>query len=229
MCVCAKSLQLCSTLCDPKDCTPPGSSVHGHSPGKNTGVGCHAVLQGSSPPRNRTWVSCIAGRFFTTETWGKISPRYRGEEIFLFLILFTWRHICKFVCPFQWSKGTFTDKEVSWQHFEKGGQTLAAPVYRNRHSSPASRPECLYHLPTLLIGWHQDITQMDWFPCKAVLPRTVPVSLLSQNLLSPHKLSPRSCKPTKLPWKCCDHLFLHPSWEREKKESRSGCYEAETF
>ena len=59
VCVCAKSLQLCSTLCDPKDCTPPGSSVHGHSPGKNTGVGCHALLQGSSPPRNRTWVSCI--------------------------------------------------------------------------------------------------------------------------------------------------------------------------
>ena len=30
----------------------PGSSVHGDSPGKNTGVGCHALLQGASPPRN---------------------------------------------------------------------------------------------------------------------------------------------------------------------------------
>ena len=28
------------------DCSPPGSSVHGDSPGKNTGVGCHALLQG---------------------------------------------------------------------------------------------------------------------------------------------------------------------------------------
>ena len=28
------------------DCGPPGSSVHGDSPGKNTGVGCHALLQG---------------------------------------------------------------------------------------------------------------------------------------------------------------------------------------
>ena len=27
------------------DCSPPGSSVHGNSPGKNTGVGCHALLQ----------------------------------------------------------------------------------------------------------------------------------------------------------------------------------------
>ena len=37
--------QLCPTLCDSMDCSLPGSSVHGDSPGKNTGVGCHALLQ----------------------------------------------------------------------------------------------------------------------------------------------------------------------------------------
>ena len=31
------------------DCSPPGSSVHGDSPGKNTGVGCHSLLQGIFP------------------------------------------------------------------------------------------------------------------------------------------------------------------------------------
>ena len=36
---------LCPTLWDPVDCSPPGSSVRGDSPGKNTRVGCHAVLQ----------------------------------------------------------------------------------------------------------------------------------------------------------------------------------------
>ena len=41
--------QLCPTLCDPVDCSLPGSSVHGDSPGKNTRVGCHALLQGSFP------------------------------------------------------------------------------------------------------------------------------------------------------------------------------------
>ena len=45
----AKSLQLCLTLCNPMGCSPPGSSVHGDSPGKNTGVGCHALLQGIFP------------------------------------------------------------------------------------------------------------------------------------------------------------------------------------
>ena len=39
----------CPTLFDPMDCSPPGSSVHGDSPGKNTGVGCHALLQGIFP------------------------------------------------------------------------------------------------------------------------------------------------------------------------------------
>ena len=41
--------QSCLTLCDPMDCSPPGSSVHGDSPCKNTRVGCHVFLQGIFP------------------------------------------------------------------------------------------------------------------------------------------------------------------------------------
>ena len=37
--------QSCLTLCDLMDCSLPGFSVHGNSPGKATGVGCHALLQ----------------------------------------------------------------------------------------------------------------------------------------------------------------------------------------
>ena len=46
MCVLAKSLQSCLTLCDPIEHSPPGPW---DSPGKNTGVSCHALLQGISP------------------------------------------------------------------------------------------------------------------------------------------------------------------------------------
>ena len=56
------SCQLCPTLCDPMDCSPPDSSVHGDSPGQNTGV---SSPRGSSQPRDRTQVSHIVGRFFT--------------------------------------------------------------------------------------------------------------------------------------------------------------------
>ena len=38
--------QSCLTLCNPMDCSLPGSSVHGNSPGKNTGVGTLSLLQG---------------------------------------------------------------------------------------------------------------------------------------------------------------------------------------
>ena len=61
--VCLVSLS-CLTLWDPLDCSPPGSCPW-DSPGKNTGVDCHALLQGISRPRNRTQVSRIADRFFT--------------------------------------------------------------------------------------------------------------------------------------------------------------------
>ena len=47
--VCAKSLQSCPTLCDPMDCSPPGSSVHGILQARMTGVGCHFLLQGIFP------------------------------------------------------------------------------------------------------------------------------------------------------------------------------------
>ena len=49
--ICAVCLvaQSCPTLCNPMNCSPPGPSVHGDSSGKNTGVGCHALLQGIFP------------------------------------------------------------------------------------------------------------------------------------------------------------------------------------
>ena len=40
---------LCPTLSDPIDCSPLSSSVHGNTPGKNTRVGYHALLQGIFP------------------------------------------------------------------------------------------------------------------------------------------------------------------------------------
>ena len=51
MCVCLLCLvaQSCPTLCNPMDYSLPGSSVLGDSLSKNTGVGCHALLQGIFP------------------------------------------------------------------------------------------------------------------------------------------------------------------------------------
>ena len=57
------------------DCRPPGSSVHGDSPGKNIGLGCHALLQESLPDPGIEPVSltcpALAGGFFTISAPGK--------------------------------------------------------------------------------------------------------------------------------------------------------------
>ena len=45
VCMHAKSLQSCPTLCNPVDGSPPGSHHPWDSPGKNTGMGCHFLLQ----------------------------------------------------------------------------------------------------------------------------------------------------------------------------------------
>ena len=65
VCVCCAVLclvsQLCPTLCNPMDYSLPGSSVCENTPGKHTGVGCHALLQGTFP----TQVSRSAWRSFS--------------------------------------------------------------------------------------------------------------------------------------------------------------------
>ena len=57
--------QSCPTLCNPMDCSPPGSSVHGISQGRVLEWVAISFSRGSSQPRDRTQVSCIAGRLFT--------------------------------------------------------------------------------------------------------------------------------------------------------------------
>ena len=49
VCVCAKSLQPCPTLCNCMDCSPPGSSAHGDSPGKSTGESLPCPPPGDLP------------------------------------------------------------------------------------------------------------------------------------------------------------------------------------
>ena len=57
--LCAVLSHSVEPLWDPMDCGLPGSSFHGESQGKNTGVACHALLQGSNPGL------LVTGGFFT--------------------------------------------------------------------------------------------------------------------------------------------------------------------
>ena len=57
--------QLCLTLCDPKECSLPGSSIHGIFQAKVLEWVAIAFSRGSSQPRDQTRVSHIAGSCFT--------------------------------------------------------------------------------------------------------------------------------------------------------------------
>ena len=57
--------QLCPTLCDPMNCSPPGSSVHGIFQARIPEWEAIPFSRESSRHRDLTWVSCSAGEFFT--------------------------------------------------------------------------------------------------------------------------------------------------------------------
>ena len=67
----AKSFHLCLTLCDPTDCSPPGSSDHGILQARILKWVAMPSSRGSSQPRDKTilsYISCMKRRFFTTNT-----------------------------------------------------------------------------------------------------------------------------------------------------------------
>ena len=63
--VCVLVTQLCPTLCDPMDCSPPDSSVHGILQARILEQVAIPFSRGSFQPKNQTQVFWIAGRFFT--------------------------------------------------------------------------------------------------------------------------------------------------------------------
>ena len=83
--------QSCLTLWDPTDCSSPGFSVHWDSPGKNTEMGCHALLQGIFSIQGLNQVSHIADRFITVwatkEAQSEISQSQK-DKYHMFLL--TW-------------------------------------------------------------------------------------------------------------------------------------------
>ena len=85
---CVQSLHSCLTLCDPVGCNPLGSSVCGIFPTRMLEWVAMLSSRGSSPPRDRTHISCmscIAGGFFTAESLEK-----PPEDGLLNLNIITW-------------------------------------------------------------------------------------------------------------------------------------------
>ena len=73
--------QLCPTLCNPMDCSPPGSSVHGILQARILEWVVITFSRGSSRPRDRTQVSRIRGRCFNLWATREASKPFPGTEL----------------------------------------------------------------------------------------------------------------------------------------------------
>ena len=71
--------QSCPTLCNPMDCSPTDSSVHGILQARMLEWVAIPFSRGSSKPKDRTLVSCIAGRSFTIWTTREAQFPWRRE------------------------------------------------------------------------------------------------------------------------------------------------------
>ena len=82
VCMRAKSLQLCPTLCDPMDCSPPGSSVHGILQARILEWVAMPSSKGSSQPGHCTChlsVSCIS--IFLIPGWSNVQLKLRSPAL----------------------------------------------------------------------------------------------------------------------------------------------------
>ena len=126
-----KVAQLCLTLCDPKEYTVPGilhfnSILHGILQARILEWVAFPFSRGSSQPRDRTQVSCIAGRFFTS--WATRRTAYwceqKADESSLLLssspskstALILYPPRCHFLCPaFQRGQWSFRRCGKMWE------------------------------------------------------------------------------------------------------------------
>ena len=82
ICVCAQ-LPLCPTLCDPMDCSPPGSSVHGILQARILEWVAMSSSTGSSWPKDWTYISCVSsiGRQILYH-WATWEAPFRADWVF---------------------------------------------------------------------------------------------------------------------------------------------------
>ena len=76
----------CLTLCDPIDCSLPGSSVHGILQARILEWVGVPFSKGSSLPGDQTWVSCTAARLFII--WATREAQYSPYDTLICLSLF---------------------------------------------------------------------------------------------------------------------------------------------
>ena len=130
-----KVVQSCLTLWDPMNCSRQGSSVRGILQARMLEWVAIPFSRGSSWPRNWTWVSCIAGKFFTI--W---ATREANNIVYLILNKKSWLIGKDYDAGRDWGqeeKGTTEDEMVGWHHWLDGRESEWTPGAGDRQGGLA--------------------------------------------------------------------------------------------
>ena len=95
---CVLVSQSCLTLCDPMDCSPPGSSDHGILQVRTLEWIVIPFSRGSFQPRDQTLVSCISGRFFTILQGTYHTYIYIYIYIYMYIYVCMCIYVCVYIC-----------------------------------------------------------------------------------------------------------------------------------
>ena len=106
--------QWCPTLCNPMDCSPPGSSVHGISQTRILEGVVIPSSRGSSQPRDRTQVSHIVGGFFTDWATREAQKYWSGSPSL----------IQGFFPTQEWNRGHLHCRQILYQLSYQGSPLL---------------------------------------------------------------------------------------------------------
>ena len=135
-----KVTQSCPTLCDPMDCGPPGSSVHGILQARIQGWVAVPFSRGSSQPRDGIQISCIAGGVFTI--WAT-----REAPLVVLVIIYC---NAKLFCPLC-NSNSESLLPFTMQHDTSWTKLLCLLLLSNTSSYWTLRLE---YLPSLLFSWY---------------------------------------------------------------------------
>ena len=179
-----------SDSCDPMDCSLPGSSVHGILRAITLEWVAISVSSGSSPPRNRTRVSCFAGRFFTDWAMRKALDKRLNRLILFIQVLGEVGQLS--TQDAQVPNARYSGRRLSQQR-EKRESTI-----RNVKSS-------------------DPLVFLSFPPCLSASMDPLTISLASQHRLSPALpltlFSLAAFGPTQPPWQC---LCACAGWNGKK-------------
>ena len=128
------------------DCSPPGSSVHGDSPGKNTGMGCHALLQGMFPTKGSN-PFCLHLLHWQAAS---LPPVPQPDPMYTISSVQSLSHVQLFATPWTLPIRLLCPCDSPGNNTGMGCHALLQGIFPTKESNPSLLcllhwQECLYH------------------------------------------------------------------------------------